>query len=103
LPPKKNKAPTLTEIVSGCPSVHPSIHLPAHTSVKFGIGDFYENLFRNSKFGSNWAKICSTLNEDLHTIVASNIKSPQKQSLQVLWYQGLKGHNTVQMHHNVMS
>jgi hypothetical protein len=28
-----------------------------HISMKFIIGDFYENLSRNSKFGKNEAKI----------------------------------------------
>jgi hypothetical protein len=38
-------------------------------SVKFGIGDFYENLSRKSKFSYNRTDISSTLHEDLSTFI----------------------------------
>jgi len=41
--------------------------------MKFDIGDFYENLFRNSKSDKNRTNISGTLSEDLITFNFLNV------------------------------
>jgi hypothetical protein len=45
--------------------------------MKFGTGNFYENLYRNPEFGENRTKIPGTLREDLrvHHTVGRDISS----------------------------
>jgi hypothetical protein len=58
---------------------------------EIGIGNLCENLSRNSKFSYSQAKIFVAIPEDLSTfVVAGDMKLPQKQSLQVRWYQCLR-------------
>jgi hypothetical protein len=86
-------------LASSCPSVCPSLRLPAspfahlsacvsaaptgQSSVKFDTGDFYENLWRKSRFGWNWTKFSDTFHKNLSTFsfVRDN-KLPQMSSLQ---------------------
>jgi hypothetical protein len=60
-------------------------------SLKFYIGDFYENLLRKSRFGYDPAKVLGTLHEDLSTFYyyCPNIKLPYKCCLQVKRYQAV--------------
>jgi len=53
----------------GCRSACNSAAPTGRISVKFVIGDFYENMSKISRFGQTRTKILGTLREDLSTFL----------------------------------
>jgi thiol-disulfide isomerase/thioredoxin len=79
---------------SSCQSIRLSALIRAaptgRISVKFRIGDFYENLSRNPSLvdiGQKYRVLY--MKNEVRFIVADDIKSPLKHSLRVKWYQAV--------------
>jgi hypothetical protein len=54
--------------------------------MEVAIGNFCENLSRNSRFSYSQAKVLVAIPEELSTFVAGDMHLSLKQSLQVKWY-----------------
>ena len=58
------------------PFAYISVALNGLILVKFDVGDFDDNLSRNSKFVKNWAKVSHILREDPRRFASGDINSP---------------------------
>jgi hypothetical protein len=67
---------SLCVCVAVCQFAYISVAVNGQILVKFDIGDFDENLLRNSKFVKNWAKVSHILHEDPSKFASGNINSP---------------------------